>query len=352
MQKILLIEDNPEVRENTSEILELAGYSVAVAENGKVGVRSAMANPPDLIICDIMMPELDGYGVLHILNKAPGTSSIPFIFLTAKADKSDVRKGMTLGADDYITKPFTESELLDAVETRLTRSAHLRQDFAPTISGLNSFLDEATGAFDMKELARERNTREFSTGEILYREGDFPHSLFFVTKGRVKMSKMDDYGKDLVTDLCTEGDFLGYLALLEQTNHNETAEALEPTTVALVSVEDFQQLLRSNREVANRFIKLLAREVREKEERLLKAAYASVRERVAYALLQAQSMFGASPEPSKEINLSREDLAGIAGTATESLIRAISTLKEEGIIGVEGRKITVLDQEGLTRIGG
>ena len=111
MKKILLIEDNPDVRENTSEILSLANYKVTVAENGKIGVELAQQDRPDLIICDIMMPELDGYGVLHILSKKPETANIPFIFLTAKTEKGDIRKGMNLGADDYLTKPFDDTEL-------------------------------------------------------------------------------------------------------------------------------------------------------------------------------------------------------------------------------------------------
>jgi CheY-like chemotaxis protein len=111
MKKILLIEDNNEVRENTSEILQLAGYNVLSAENGKLGVELAVHEKPDLVICDIMMPVLDGYGTLHMLNKNPDTAALPFIFLTAKAERTDVRKGMEMGADDYITKPFDPNEL-------------------------------------------------------------------------------------------------------------------------------------------------------------------------------------------------------------------------------------------------
>ena len=125
MKTILLIEDNTDVLETTKEILELADYTVLTALEGKTGVELAKNEKPDLIICDIMMPELDGYGVLNILGKNPNTSSIPFIFLTAKTDKNDIRKGMNLGADDYITKPFEETELLDAVEMRLKRRCQL-----------------------------------------------------------------------------------------------------------------------------------------------------------------------------------------------------------------------------------
>ena len=108
---LLIIEDNEDIRESTAEILELAGYTVLKAENGKKGVELAQAHLPDLILCDIMMPELDGYGVLYLLNKNPETATIPFIFLTAKTERVDMRKGMEMGADDYLTKPFDEIEL-------------------------------------------------------------------------------------------------------------------------------------------------------------------------------------------------------------------------------------------------
>ena len=112
MPRILLIEDNKEVRENTAEILELGGYAVVTAADGKKGVEEVHKQKPDLIICDIMMPVLDGYGVLHLLSKNPETAIIPFIFLTAKTERGEMRRGMEMGADDYITKPFSSEELL------------------------------------------------------------------------------------------------------------------------------------------------------------------------------------------------------------------------------------------------
>ena len=121
MKKILLIEDNDDIRSNTAEILELANYEVEVAENGKRGVEKALEFLPDLIICDIMMPELDGYGVLHAIQRNETIKNTPFIFLTAKTERSDFRKGMEQGADDYITKPFDGTELLNAVDGRLKK---------------------------------------------------------------------------------------------------------------------------------------------------------------------------------------------------------------------------------------
>ena len=140
---ILLIEDNAEMADNISTILQLARYNVTHAPNGKVGVDLAQQQRPDLILCDIMMPGLDGYGVVHILNSNPDTTNIPFIFLTAKADKSDFRAGMNLGADDYITKPFDGVDLLKVVEMRLKKSETLKANFGNTPGDVSAFFSKA-----------------------------------------------------------------------------------------------------------------------------------------------------------------------------------------------------------------
>lgn len=111
------------MRRNLSLMLEFEGYRVCSAENGKVGVELALQERPDLIICDVMMPELDGYGVVQALRANPDFTNTPFIFLTAKGDKADVRVGMNFGADDYLTKPVLREDLLGAVQSRLNRAA-------------------------------------------------------------------------------------------------------------------------------------------------------------------------------------------------------------------------------------
>lgn len=345
MKKILLIEDNEDVRETTAEILELADYEVSTAENGKVGVELAKAKKPDLIICDIMMPDLDGYGVLRILSKNTETANIPFIFLTAKAEKSDMRKGMNMGADDYITKPFEEAELLEAIETRLKRSSDLRKDFKGDLNSLEQFIDSARGIEELNDLSKDRKTKEFSKKEAIFRENDFANYLYFVTKGKVKCFKTDEYGKELVTDIYSTGDFLGYMTLLEDGDYNETAIAMEPTEVAVIPKQDFLSLLQKNRDVANQFIKMLAGNVLEKENRLLQLAYAPVRERVADALIKLIE----KENNTNKLKISREDLASIVGTAKESLIRMLSEMKKEGLIESEGQSITILDQVALRR---
>ncbi|HEU0008298.1 MAG TPA: response regulator transcription factor [Verrucomicrobiae bacterium] len=128
MKKILLIEDQPVMRRNIQTILEMEGFDVIAAENGGKGVAAAKSAPPDLILCDVMMPELDGYGVLTALREDEKTATIPFIFLTARGEKTDLRTGMNLGADDYLAKPVSSDELVAAINARFERQrAHDRR---------------------------------------------------------------------------------------------------------------------------------------------------------------------------------------------------------------------------------
>ncbi|MBL9168316.1 MAG: response regulator transcription factor [Verrucomicrobiales bacterium] len=122
MISILLIEDEPQMRRNMETVLSMEGFRVISAENGRVGVDKARAENPDLVLCDVMMPELDGYGVLETLRKQESTKATPFIFLTAKGEKPDIRLGMNLGADDYLTKPVAIDDLLSAIQSRLDRA--------------------------------------------------------------------------------------------------------------------------------------------------------------------------------------------------------------------------------------
>ena len=127
LKTILLIEDDTVLRENTAELLELDGYKVLTAPNGKRGITEALREVPDLIICDIMMPEIDGYGVLEALSDHHKTQHIPFIFLSAKTEHKEVRMGMDMGADDYLTKPCDDDELLSAIKSRLAKSTLFNQ---------------------------------------------------------------------------------------------------------------------------------------------------------------------------------------------------------------------------------
>ena len=347
MRSILLIEDNDELRENTAEILELANYKVTSAENGKMGIQKALENKPDLIICDVMMPELDGYGVLHLINKNPELSGIPFIFLTAKSERSDLRKGMEMGADDYITKPFTDIELLNAIESRFKKSEIIKNSYAPNDQGVNNLLQDVKGLSALNELTEASSVNSFKRGEVIYHEGNYPNKLFFIKTGKVKTFKSNDIGKELTIDLLNEGDFLGYTALIENSKYKESAEAIEDCELCIISKEDFELLMNNNMEVSKKFIRLLAKNISEKEDQLLNLAYNSLRKRVADALLVLQSKYKKESQDKFSINISREDLANIAGTATESLIRTLSDFKSEKLIEIKSGYIIIENEKKL-----
>ncbi|UXP31433.1 response regulator [Reichenbachiella agarivorans] len=347
MQQILLIEDNDSVRENTAEILELAGYGVLTASNGKEGIEMLRQEIPDLIICDIMMPGLDGYGVLHIVMKNPVTSHIPFIFLTAKAEKSDMRKGMNLGADDYLTKPYDDVELLDAVEARLHRTRHIQKDYETSVSGLDNFFNDAKQIQSLKDLSKEKKLRTYKKKMNLYHQGDFPNHLVYIKSGKVKTYKTNTDSKELITGLFGKEEFLGFNDLITQSDHSEGAMAIEDVEAYFIPKDDFLQLIYKDRSVASSFIKILSKNIKEIEEKMLHLAYNSVRQRVAEALLSVKKNFG---DEKDSFSLSREDLSNIVGTSPESVIRTLSDFKNEKLIEIQSNKIKLLNTEGLAII--
>ncbi len=346
MKSILVIDDNPDIRENTAEILELAGYKVFKAENGKKGVDLAMKEKPGVIVCDIMMPELDGYGVLHLVRKNAETQNTPFIFLTAKTERSDFRKGMEMGADDYITKPFDDVELLNAVEVRLKKSEILEQQYSTGAPGINQFIRDVKDSGLMTQLSDQYDTASYTKKHMLYQEGKRPRFLYYVLKGKIKGFKTHEDGKEYITDLFSTGDFIGYSALIEDKNYDDNAEVLENAEVLQVPREDFLQMIYSDISIAAKFIRLITQNVKEKEERLLSLAYSSLRKRVAKALLDIHSKFNAGGD-GRLIEISREDIAQYVGTATESLIRTLSDFKAEKLIEIREGKITIPAPEKL-----
>ncbi len=346
MKRILVIEDNGKIRDNVAEILEMSGYEPLVAEDGKQGVTLAIQKNPDLIICDIMMPVLDGYGVIHMLQKNPATRNTPFIFLTAKAERTEIRKGMEMGADDYITKPFNGAELLSAIESRLKKADLMKADLAPGINGFNDIITGIGGKDALLKLTEERTMQVYKKKQFIFNEGKNPIYLYYIQKGKVKTYRTNDDGKQYVTELLSDGDFIGYTALLEKNTYSETAEAMEETEVALIPKTEFEALVNSSKEVMQRVIQLLARDVSEKEKKLLSLAYNSVRKRVAETLISIYEKYAGEAKDFK-IDMSREDLSSIAATAKETLIRTLSDFKEEKLIEIKSGEITILDVKKL-----
>ncbi|HEY0898291.1 MAG TPA: response regulator [Sphingobacteriaceae bacterium] len=350
MKKILLIEDDKELRENIAEILQLSNYKVFTAENGKIGVEKALKEKPDLIVCDILMPGLDGYGVIHILSRHPDTFAIPFIFLTGKNEVSDLRKGMSLGADDYLVKPFNETDLLNTIEIRIKKCDSLKRNVIPDKNGLSNFIQDLNESDNFNLVSHERDIHTYKKKHVLYSLGQRPSTVYFVIKGKVKEYLINDEGKELITNMYTEGDFIGYTALLEETSYSETAQVIEDAELMLIPKNDFMQLINNDRQVARQFISLLAHNVREKEERLLNLAYNSLRKKVATGIIEVIDKFKNKREGKPIIEISREDLAHVVGAAPESMIRTLKEFKYEKLIEIMDGNVVVLNENKLRHL--
>ena len=346
---ILVIDDNIDIRENTAEILDLAGYKTFTAENGKKGVEIALKEKPSLIVCDIMMPELDGYGVLHLIRKNPETEHVPFIFLTAKTERTDFRKGMDMGADDYITKPFEDLELLTAVEMRLKKSAILTQTYESGFHGLNRFLSDVKDTSLANRLSEKYDPEDYARKQTLYNEGKHPRFLYYLISGKVKCFRTNQDGKEYITTLYSDGDFIGYTALLENSSYEDSAVVIEDAKVLSIPKEDFLQMVYNDIGIASKFIHIISKNVKEKEERLLGLAYNSLRKRVATALIDIANKFNLK-EQHMPIEISREEIAQYVGTATESLIRTLSDFKSEKLIDIKNGKIILTHSEKLKNL--
>jgi DNA-binding response OmpR family regulator len=339
-RKILIIEDNEDIREGTAEVLDLAGYETYTAANGKIGIDLALKHIPDVILCDVMMPELDGYGVLYLLQKNSKTTNIPFIFMTAKADRADMRKGMEMGADDYLTKPFDDLELFNAIESRLKKKQKL-DNFK------SSPIDKQTIFFELKSKGK---TRSFSNKQIIYVENDEPNYLYFIKKGQVKTYKRFKDGRELSATLYKDGDFFGYESLCSGTNYADNASTMTDTELLLIAKTDFLDYIFNHQEVAVEFISLLSGSVMDKQEQMLQLAYFSVRKRVAEALVQVAQKFGDSDLDSCTLKISRDDLAALVGTASETVSRMLADFKEESLIAKSGNAIQILSIQKLKNI--
>jgi CRP-like cAMP-binding protein len=291
-----------------------------------------------------MMPVLDGYGVLHLLQKNPSVQNTPFIFLTAKTERSEMRKGMELGADDYLTKPFEGTELLNAVESRLKKQDLVKQHFSADLNGVNELIKASSGKDIIQSFTSGRNINKYKKKQVIYSEGNRPSRLYYIQKGKVKTYKSNEDGKELVVGLYNEGDFLGYIALLEGTVYKEMAEAMEDTELGIIPKEDFEELMNVNPNIARKFIALLAKNVSEKEEQLLKMAYDSLRKKVADTLIALYKKYN------NPIDISRDNLASIAGTATESMIRTLGDFKTEKLIDIKDGAITIINAKKLENL--
>lgn len=349
MKTILLIEDDTALRENTAELLELSGYKVFTAPNGKIGIEKAIQETPNIIICDIMMPEIDGYGVLEAVASTEATKHIPFIFLSAKTEHKEIRKGMDMGADDYLTKPFDEEELISAVESRLAKATILSMSKKNDQEGAEEDDDNPKNLNQLKNFfCDEGEVANYKKGDAIYRNGDHSNSLFLILKGVVKTHTMDANAKELITGLYKADDFFGFTSFEDNIPYNEAATAVEETEIVGISKKYVKDILKKSQDVSLELLNLLTDNLSDIKQQLVKMAYSSVRKKTAATILQFVEIMNKNTEA--PLRISRNDLATTAGIATESLIRTLSDFKKDGIIEIEGRDIRIVDLESLREI--
>lgn len=348
MKKILLIEDDESLRDNISEMLILSNYDVVTASDGKSGIEAALKEKPDLVLCDVMMPGLDGYGVLNILNRHPDANGIPFVFLTAKGDMEDLRKGLGMGADDYLVKPFHETELLNTIDLRLKKTESVK--YKPvSAEGTQHYLKDFLNGLSDKSVASHEMMR-FKKKHVLYYEDQRAVSVYYVMSGKLKQHRLHENGKELITNIYTDGDFIGYRAVLGGTNYSETVEVIDEAVLLSISAKEFIKLVSNDMNVARIFLGLLSDDVLKKEIRLLNMAYNSLRKKVAAGIMEVADKFKVTSNGKLVTSISREDLAHFVGSAQESMIRTLKEFKTEKLIDIQDGDIVILDQEKLRNL--
>jgi CRP/FNR family transcriptional regulator, cyclic AMP receptor protein len=348
MLRVLMIENNDELRKHTAAILEQANYKVNTATNCKLATELALKYLPNLILCDMPMPEADGDSMVDWLQENKTLKNIPVIFLIAKQGYTYFKNSIRKGADEYITKPFSDKELLTVIENRLKKATPVQSSFETMVT--LQLPDEGGNVNALLHLAESSAVNFYKKKSLIYREGNHPVKIFYVQKGKVKTFKTNDDGKELILGLFGEGDYVGYTAILEGTRYKETTEALEDTTICIIDKEAFEKLLQTNKEVAQYFIYLLAQSVTDREKQLVGIAYNSLRKRVAEALLLLKNKFTKVEEEKFSMHISRENLAHIAGTATESITRTLSDFKSEKLIDIKEGLIILLDEKRLAAL--
>ncbi|MFO7879731.1 MAG: response regulator [Bacteroidota bacterium] len=342
--KILIIEDDKILRENIAELLSLSGYDTTTAEGGRQGIQQAKSEKPDLIVCDIMMPDTDGFSVLYALQNQGISNTIPFIFLTAKTDNEAYRQGMNLGADDFLHKPFDDIELLNAIEVRLnkhqTRADSTNQtgkeqiaDAKPSANKQNSSLADV-----MEDLLSEAFSIQLDAGDNLYYQDDKPSFVYFVEWGSIKTYKMNRDGKAYITEVYYEHELMGYKPVIENRSYKQFAEASVKSSVRKIPAGRFKKAIFNEPGLAEHFIRHMSKRLSDKEAELMSIAYNSVARRIGDKLLMISEK-----HPENLIDISRSELAEMVGTTPETMARTISQFDDDGLIDTEGRSISIPD---------
>lgn len=340
---VLVIDDNKGVCENTAELLMLAGYKTCIATTGKEGLELIHKHKPSLILCDVIMPFIDGYSVLRAMENIPSMMGVPFIFMSAKSELTDIRKGMDCGADGYLPKPFTGDELLTVVSSKLRKYKLMKKSFENNLGSVNLLTNNQHFGQEICEMTGHKSLKKVRKKELIYMEGDSSNFIYFILSGKVKIYRTNEWGKEYITNILGKGESFGHNAVLEDLMQQESAVAMDATELVLIPKQDFFQSLQVNNEAAIKFIQILTTNCMQLEDKLLKLAYDSARKRVAEAIIFVSRKYQAEQNTDYTFELNRENISALSGISPESVSRNLSDFKQEGLIETMSGSIKIID---------
>lgn len=349
MITVLIIDSDKTFCSRVVNVLKLAGYGVLNAYSGKEGVSIGLEHDPDIILCDNQLHDFDGYAILQLLKRNEKTRAIPFVFTSAKNGIVDLRRAMDLGADDYLIKPFSDSQLLKTLDTRLKKHQFYKDHFGninnKQINHNHNGSVSATNGSIFDSLLEERKVRSFKKGHAIFFEGDPCTLIWILLSGTIKTTKMAEDGRELITGIFHQNDFLGINSLFADDSYFETAIAVTDCKLTNISRTHFEALIFQHTEIAKRTIGSLSVQIRQQEEQLMQIAYQSVRKRISEAILRLSKL-----QESAHIQITRIDLAALSGTAPETVSRILTDFKNEGLIEKNGNDLTILGINKLKRL--
>ena len=343
MKNILIIENDPELLSQYVDTLKNYGYEVIPALNSNIGIDFAFNKLPDLILCNTNLTDTDGFEILSILVSNAKTTKIPFIFLNQEANQEIVKKGIDYGADDFITRPFHSNQLIRCVENRINKLKNHNMAILPFGNTNDNNIQNGQSVEELLELISESKIRHVKKKQTLYYEGDYSQWLYLLVEGCIKTFKLTNDGRQLITGLYKPNSFIGLETLFLDTALTEIAEATVNSSLYFIPKSAILDLLEVHVDLNQQFLKILSISMQEKQNQLVELAYESVRKRLAQVLIRLSK----DVVPIDQIEVSRDELAGLAGIANETVSRILTDFKECGLIERNGSLIHIIDLNGL-----
>lgn len=333
----MLVGNREDLQKSIPDMLRLSGYEVVAVEDGVSAMRFMDAVIPELVICDA---DISGPGLLVFLRELRHKAGLlPVIVFGDLPGKEDVRRVMEAGADDCLQIPFETIDLLRSVEACLSRKLRL----------CHRVERPAEESFDQQVLLKAYGDRDlviFKRKQLLYVEGQRALCVWLVMSGRVKTYRTNEEGKELITSIYGAGELIGCPEVMESACYRDNARVLEDAGLVAIPRQEFVEALQCNSRMTLWLLQTMAHRSALRDQGLVNLSYNSLRKRVANGLLELADIYREGGEDAA-IVISRENLAGIVGSAPESLTRTLGDFKREKLISVEEGRIVLLDEKGL-----